>query len=73
VDQQGDDISDLLRERFAQDLEAQILPRLTRWLSDPLKPLNEAGHVRPSPVLVVLLVVGLIAVGTFLYFGYWSK
>ncbi len=68
-----DDMLQLLRERFAQNLEEQILPRATRWLADPLKPLNEAGQFRPSPVALVVLVVGLIAVGAFFYFGYWAQ
>jgi hypothetical protein len=68
-----DDMLQLLRERFAQDSDEQILPRLTRWLADPLKPVNEAGYFRPSPLVLVVLVVGLIAVGAFLYFGYWAQ
>ena len=68
-----DEMPQLLKERFAQDSEAQILPRFTRWVADPLKPLNEAGYFRPSPVVLAVLVVGLIAVGAFLYFGYWAQ
>jgi hypothetical protein len=63
----------LLRERFTQESEAQILSRLTSWFADPLKPINEAGYFRPSPIALMMVVVGLIAVGTFLYFGYWAQ
>ena len=70
---EGDEMLQLVKERFAQDSDAQILSRFTRWLADPLKPVNEAGYFRPSPVLLAVLVVGLIAVGAFLYFGYWAQ
>lgn len=70
---EGDDMLQLVRDRFEQDPDAQILPKLMRWFADPLKPQDEKGRFRPSPVVLMVLVIGLIAVTAFLYFGYWAK
>jgi hypothetical protein len=62
-----------LRERFAQDPESGLRPKLTHWLADPLKPISETGHFRPSPVLLLLIVLAIVAMSVFLYFGYWAQ
>jgi cytoskeletal protein RodZ len=59
-----------LRERFAQDQESEIVPRLMRWFADPLKPEDENGRFRPNPAVLLVAVVGMIAVGAFFYFGW---
>jgi hypothetical protein len=64
---------ELLLERFAQDPEAQIVPTLTRWFADPLKPEGQEGRFRPNPVFLLVGVIGLIAAGAFLYFGYSAQ
>ena len=68
-----DNMVELLGERFAQDLDAQIVPRLTRWFADPLKPEDERGRFRPNPAALLVVVLGLIAMGAFLYFGYRTQ
>lgn len=64
---------DHLRKRFAEDPEARITAKLTRWLADPLKPQDRNGRFRPSPVLLIMLASGLTAASAFLYFGYWAQ
>lgn len=66
----NDQMMQRLEERFANDREAQIVSKLNRWLADPLKPEGESGHFRPRPVLLLLAVISLVAIGTFMYFGY---
>lgn len=61
-----------LRERFAQDQESEIVPRLMSWFADPLKPEDESGRFRPNPAVLLVAVVGVIAVGAFFYFG-WTQ
>jgi hypothetical protein len=68
-----DNMMQFLEERFDQDPETHITPRLMRWLSDPLKPQDENGRFRVNPLVLIMLVVCLIAAGAFLYYGYWMQ
>lgn len=70
---ESSDMLQHLHERFAQDPESRLRPKLTRWLADPLKPVSETGHFRPSPVLLLLIVLAMIAMSVFLYFGYGAQ
>ena len=40
-----------------------------RWIEDPLKPRTAAGNFRVNPILVLLVSLGVMATGTFLFFS----
>jgi hypothetical protein len=69
---QNDEMLQLLTQWFEKDPEAAMLPKLARCMADPLKPVDEVGNFRVSPVVLVLAVLGLVGIGAFLYFGYWA-
>jgi hypothetical protein len=60
-----------LQRAFAGDEEQSLMRRLRRKLEDPLQPVgDEDGKGRRlHPVLVSLLLLFLISLGTFIYFG----
>jgi len=43
---------------------------LRRLIADPLKPRTNKGRLRVNPILVVLALAALLAVGTFLAFSF---
>ena len=61
-----------LRQMYAQDPEARILPQIRRRLADPMKPTNENGRFRPHPLALLLGTIGAIAAAVFLYFSYFK-
>lgn len=66
---QANETREKLRLIYARDPEASLLHQVIRRLADPVKPLNEKGRFRPHPMLAWLTVIGLLAVGIFVYFG----
>lgn len=58
-----------LERLHAKHLDERLLPRLQRWMEDPLKPRTEKGGLRLNPILVLLAVMALFAAGTFLFFS----
>jgi hypothetical protein len=72
MDAQGhvtpEEIREALLSMYQGDSESNLQQALLRLLSDDLKPLDEKGRWKPSPlfILVALLVCALI--GVFFYF-----
>ena len=42
---------------------------LRRWIEDPVKPKADQGNLRVNPILVLLVVMAVLAGGTFLFFS----
>ena len=63
-----------MRERFqsylAQEREDSTLASLRHWTEDPLRPRNEKGGFRLTPLLLLLAVLLTFSVGTFLFFSF---
>lgn len=59
-----------LRQAYAQDAEQSLLWRLARKMEDPVTPQNEKGRRRFHPLLLTLAALIVLALGTFIYFGF---
>ena len=58
-----------LRSIYRSDAEANLQTALLHSLSDSLKPVNEKGRWKPSPLLVLLVSLLCALIGVFLYFS----
>jgi hypothetical protein len=67
---QEQDISGLmerLRSFHAANNAERLRDGLLRWIEDPLKPQTATGSLRVNPVLVLLVLLAMMAAGTFLF------
>lgn len=62
-----------LHDMYEQDSETNLQKALLRLLSDDLKPVDEKGRWRPSPLVVLLVSLFIALVGIFLYFCVGAK
>ena len=73
MDAQGyvsvEEVRQALRQIYRSDLESNLQTALLQSISDELKPIDERGRWRPSPLLVLLFVLLCGLVGVFLCFS----
>jgi hypothetical protein len=73
MDAQGyisrDEVRQALRTIYRRDAEANLHTALLQFLSDSLKPVDEKGRSKPSPLLVLLVSLLCALIGVFLYFS----
>ena len=60
---------EIIRE-YAMDRSEHPGEVLRRLIADPLKPRTNKGRLRVNPILVVLALAALLAIGTFLVFSF---
>jgi len=58
-----------LQSLYRNDIESNLEKALLDSLSDGLKPVDDKGRWKPSPVLILLAVVVFALIGVFLYFS----
>ena len=58
-----------LRQIYRGDAESNLQNALRESLSDELKPIDEKGRWKPSPLLVLTVVLLCALVGVFIYFS----
>jgi hypothetical protein len=58
-----------LRQIYRSDAESNLQNALLESLSDELRPVNEKGRWKPSPLLVLTVVLLCALVGIFIYFS----
>jgi antibiotic biosynthesis monooxygenase (ABM) superfamily enzyme len=58
-----------LRSFHAANNAERLRDSLLRWFEDPLKPQTAEGRLRINPILVLLVLLAVMAAGTFLFFG----
>ena len=58
-----------LRQIYRGDAESNLQNALREALSDELKPIDEKGRWKPSPLLVLTVVLLCALVGVFIYFS----
>jgi hypothetical protein len=72
MDTQGhvspEEIRVALRSIYLTDPESNLQKTLLRILADDLKPIDEKGRWKPSPLLLLIALVGCALVGVFFYF-----
>lgn len=73
MDAQGyispEEVRQALRTIYRSDAEANLQTALLQTLSDSLKPVDEKGRSKPSPLLVLLVSLLGALIGVFLYFS----
>jgi len=73
MDSQGyispQEVRQALRQIYRSDTEINLQSSLLESLSDELKPIDEKGRWRPSPLLILTLVLLCALLGVFVYFS----
>ena len=70
----AEEVRQALRQLYRSDAESNLQNSLLDSLSDELKPVDEKGRWRPSPLLVLTVVLLCALVSVFTYFtvgGRW--
>ena len=72
MDAQGyvsaEEVRQALSQIYRGDVESNLQAALVQSISDELKPIDERGRWKPSPLLVLLLALLCALAGVFLYF-----
>ena len=72
MDAQGhvtpEEIRRALVTMYRDDTESNLQQALLRLLADDLKPIDERGRWKPSPLLILVAVLVCALVGVFFYF-----
>ena len=63
------EVRQALRQIYRTDAETNLQRSLLESLSDELKPIDEKGRWRPSPLLILTLVLLCALLGVFVYFS----
>ena len=58
-----------LRQIYRNDSETNLQNALAQSMADGLRPVNEKGRWKPSPLLVLVFVLLCALTGVFLYFS----
>ena len=73
MDAQGyisaEEVRQALRQIYRSDAESNLQSALRESLSDELRPVNEKGRWKPSPLLVLTVVLVCALAGVFIYFS----
>lgn len=73
MDTQGnispDEVRQALRQIYLSDPETNLQRSLLESFSDELKPIDEKGRWKPSPLLILTLVLLSALLGIFVYFS----
>ena len=73
MDRQGyttpHEVRQALKQIYRSDAEINLQDSLLESLSDELKPIDGRGYWRPSPLLILTLVLLCALLGVFLYFS----
>jgi hypothetical protein len=64
-----DEVRQALRQIYLSDAEISLKSSLLESLSDELKPIDEKGLWKPSPPLILTLVLLCALLGVFVYFS----
>ena len=64
-----DEVRQALRQIYRFDAETNLQSSLLESFSDELKPIDEKGRWRPSPLLILTLVLLCALLGIFVYFS----
>ena len=77
MDSQGyispQEVRQALRQIYRSNAEINLQSSLLLSLSDELKPIDEKGRWRPSPMLILTLVLLCALLGVFVYFSLGAR
>ncbi len=63
------EVRQALRQIYLSAAETNLQSSLLESFSDELKPIDEKGHWKPSPLLILTLVLLCALLGVFVYFS----
>jgi hypothetical protein len=73
MDAQGyisaEEVRQALRQMYRSDAESNLQNALLESLSDELKPVDEKGRWKPSPLLILTIVLLCALASVFIYFS----
>lgn len=73
MDAQGyispEEVRQALRQIYRSDVESNLQTAFLQSISDELKPIDERGRWKPSPLLALVFVLLCTLIGVFLYFS----
>jgi hypothetical protein len=58
-----------LKRFYRGDIETNLKSHLLESLADGLKPIDEKGHWKPSPLVILIFLMFCALAGVFLYFS----
>jgi hypothetical protein len=77
MDTQGyislEEVRQALRQIYSSDAETNLQSSLLESFSDELKPIDEKGRWRPSPLLILTMVLLCALLGVFVYFSLGAR
>ena len=65
----AEEVRQALRKIYFADAESNLQNALRESLSDELRPIDEKGRWKPSPLLVLTVVLVCALAGVFIYFS----
>ena len=65
----AEEVRQALRQIYRSDAESNLQNAILESLSDELRPVDEKGRWKPSPLLVLTVVLLCALVGMFIYFS----
>jgi hypothetical protein len=68
-----EEVRQALRLIYRSDAETNLQSSLLESFSDELKPIDEKGRWRPSPLLILTLVMLCALLGVFVYFSLGAR
>jgi hypothetical protein len=68
-----EEVRQALRQVYRHDSETNLQNALAQSLADELKPVDEAGRWKPSPLLVLVCVLLSALIGVFFYFSIGAR
>lgn len=69
----AEEVRQALRHIYRNDPESNLQSALLQSLSDELRPVDEKGRWKPSPLLVLMVVLLCALVGIFIYFSVGAR
>jgi hypothetical protein len=63
------EVREALKQIYRSDAETDLQSSVLEFLADELKPIDEKGRWRPSPLLILTLVLMCALLGVFVYFS----
>jgi len=65
----AEEVRHALRQIYRSDAESNLQNALRKSLSDELRPVDEKGRWKPSPLLVLTVAILCALAGVFIYFS----
>lgn len=69
----AEEVRQALRQIYRNDSEINLQNALAQSMADELKPVNEKGRWKPSPLLVLVFVLLCALTGVSLYFSIGAR